>query len=124
MLARCCCVAHGVCRVHVAGNDRCAIDVDSKQSATGVEWKVVPLRQPEWSALLGLAPGYHELARTATSGAIDYVRSSGFLPNLGCVFVTMPDPWIRRLIELFSGGPAQAWQQGTSIEAASAIEPL
>jgi uncharacterized protein YukJ len=112
-------------KVDASGQEyRCAIDVDSKQSATGVEWKVVPLRKLDWSALLALAPGYHELARTATSGAIDYIRTQGFQPRLGCVFVTVPDPWIRRLMELLSGSSGQGWQQGTSVEAAAAIEPL
>jgi uncharacterized protein YukJ len=103
---------------------RCAIDVDSKQSATGVEWRVVPLQQADWTALLALAPGYHPLARSATSGAIDYVRSSEFQPRPGCLFVKMPDPWIRRLMDLLSSGGGAAWQRGASVDAAAAIEPL
>src|SRR5262245_15005527 len=70
---------------------RCAVDVDSHQSATGVEWKVIELAPAEWATLAALPVGYHELANTSSSGAIDYCRSPGFKKKLGCATVVMPD---------------------------------
>lgn len=53
----------------------CAVDVDSKMSATGVEWRVRELDPSDWTAELALAPGFHALSRRPTSGALDYARS-------------------------------------------------
>jgi hypothetical protein len=66
------------------GSYRCAIDVDSKQSAIGVEWRVVTIQASELTALVALGPGYHALASTSSSGALDYIRSPMFAVRLGC----------------------------------------
>jgi len=111
--------------VRASGNDyRCAIDVDSHQSDTGVEWKVIELAKSEWSALTDLAHGYHELARDSSSGAIDYIRSPGLKRKLGCVFVMMPDPITRLLMILAEALLQPRWEQGSNIDAANALEPL
>ena len=54
---------------------RCAIDVDSHASNTGVEWRVIPIEARAIAALTALAAGYYDLTHTGTSGARDYVRS-------------------------------------------------
>src|SRR4051794_31528119 len=57
------------------GEYRCAIDVDSHASNTGVEWRVIPIETGAIAGILALSAGYRDLARSASSGAIDYIRS-------------------------------------------------
>jgi len=77
------------------GRYHCAVDVDSKESAVGVQWKVVPIE----AALLpaaALAAGYHDLPRAELDGALDLIRH----PVLGC----------------------GDWTSGSNLEAATALE--
>jgi hypothetical protein len=50
-----------------AGRYRCAVDVDSKKSTVGVQWKVLRLAGPQLAPLTDLAPGGHDLPRAAGS---------------------------------------------------------
>lgn len=99
------------------GTYHCAIDVDSKQSATGVEWRLVPLNAGDLTSVLSLGLGYHQLASTAPSGAVDYVRSEMFADRLGCLFI---------LLKLLGREPRveDAWIRGDSIAALEDLEPL
>ncbi|MFT3834732.1 MAG: DUF2278 family protein [Micropruina sp.] len=56
------------------GRYRAAVDVDSHQSATGVQWKVVPATAADLAVVAVLPPGWHPLASTSTSGALDHIR--------------------------------------------------
>lgn len=103
------------------GQYRCAIDVDSHQSNTGVEWRVVPISAQAVASVLALPQGYHELAHTPTSGAWDYVRSTLFRMRLGCLFVVMPDAFIRFLMGLLEA-VLNMWQQGNNQQAATSLE--
>jgi hypothetical protein len=94
----------------------CAIDVDSHASNIGVEWKVLALRSGEWSPLTGLAPGLHALSSNSARGAIDYIRDPRLRPNLGCVFVMLPDAVTWRLMALAELA-ASSWQQGNHQQA-------
>ena len=102
---------------------QCAVDVDSKQSATGVEWKTVALSGADLGPVDALADGYHDLARTSTSGAVDFVRSRWLRQSPGCVFALMPDAVTSRLLALL-GRRIPSWRQGSNLDAASALEPL
>ncbi len=102
---------------------QCAVDVDSKQSATGVEWKVVTLSGADLGPVDTLGEGYTELARTPTSGAVDFVRSRWLRPSPGCVFALMPDALTSRLLALL-GRRIPPWTKGSNLEAAAALEPL
>jgi uncharacterized protein YukJ/tRNA(Arg) A34 adenosine deaminase TadA len=83
----------------VAGEEHhCAIDVDSKQSNTGVEWKVLELEPQLWAAELALEFGLHRLETSAFSGALDYARAA----RLG----------------------AGQWSRGSATDAANVLEPL
>ena len=106
-----------------AGVYRCAIDVDSKMQANGVEWRVVELGNSDLKGVAALADGWHLLASTPASGALDYVRSSELRPKAGCVFVAF-DPVLEALRRALQGGLAPPWKRGTSIEALSDLEPL
>jgi hypothetical protein len=102
---------------------RCAIDVDSHASNTGVEWRVIPIEARAIAALTALAPGYHDLPHTPTSGALDYVRSPWLRARVGCVFVTMPDPVVQFLLGLL-GAIINAWQRGDHLQASTALEGI
>ncbi|MDK1473351.1 DUF2278 family protein [Streptomyces sp. 549] len=101
-----------------AGRHRCAVDVDSKQSATGVRWKCLILDASSLGPVAAWVPGYHELARTPDSGALDFVRHPALTGRPGCVFVRRPPGRL--------GGSAAAppWSLGSHLDAASALEPL
>ncbi len=67
---------------------QCAVDVDSKQSNTGVMWKTVILRPHEWTATTNLSPGQHLLRPgnvagpgTASTSVLDYIRDQRFQPE-------------------------------------------
>ena len=102
---------------------RCAVDVDSKQSAVGVEWKTVSLSGADLGPVASLPEGYHDLAMTPVSGAVDFVRSRWLRPTPGCVFAFMPDAVTAALVRLL-GRRIPAWTQGSNLDAASALEPL
>ena len=101
---------------------RCAVDVDSKQSAVGVEWKTVALSGADLGPVDALADGYHDLAMSPTSGAVDFVRSRWLRPS-GCVFAVMPDALARLLLALL-GQRVPRWTKGSNLDAATAFEPL
>ena len=62
--------------VNAAGVEfRCAVDIDSHQSNTGVEWRLVHVSAADVAAMLALLPGYHDLQHTPCSGAWDYTRA-------------------------------------------------
>jgi uncharacterized protein YukJ len=102
---------------------RCAIDVDSHQSSTGVEWRVVPVSATDVASMLALTPGYHDLPHTATSGAWDYVRSALFRMRLGCMFVMMPDGLVRILMGILDA-LLNVWQQGDHVRASADLEQI
>lgn len=90
------------------GHYRCAVDVDSKQSATGVEWKTLVVPAGAVSLVGALPAGYHELQRLESAGAVDLLRHPAFVDRPGCLSV-------RR-----TGG--QSWTSGSNLEAATALE--
>jgi len=100
-----------------AGTYHCAIDVDSKKSNIGVEWRVVTLRANELAQLTALGTGYHSLVSTPTSGAVDYIRSPMFAARLGCAAIF----W-KLLGKEFD--VANTWKKGTDVQALADLEPL
>lgn len=100
-----------------------AIDVDSKTSDIGVEWRVVPIAEKDIAPVLAMGDGFHDLPSTPTSGAIDYIRSPMFRVKLGCVFVMMPSPLLKLLMKLFEGLLNQ-WTQGNYLQASEALEEV
>ncbi|GAA2647612.1 DUF2278 family protein [Nonomuraea recticatena] len=82
------------------GVHRCAVDVDSKQSATGVRWRAFTIAPGALGPPAHLAAGFHELARDRNSGALDYYRHPAFVEGEG------------------------SWVSGTNLDAARALEPL
>lgn len=104
-----------------AGQYRCAVDVDSKQSAIGVQWRIVTIHPSQLAALAGLAAGYHALASDPTSGALDYVRHPALRPRAGCLFVRVPSAilvWLDRVLG------RRTWHVGSNLDAAAALESI
>ena len=95
-----------------AGRHRCAVDVDSKKSAVGVQWKVATLRSAALGPVPGLPPGVHDLARTPESGALDFQRHPALAHRPGCL-----------LGRLGRGGAAD-WTSGSHVQAAEALEGI
>lgn len=92
------------------GRYRCAVDVDSKQSDVGVQWKVLTIPTDAIAPVSGLEPGYHDLANTADSGALDFVRHPALVgAPPGCL------RWFKR---------RPKWTAGSNIDAAEVLESV
>ena len=67
---------HGKLKIQTpAGQYEAALDVDTP-SGVGVSYRVVDdLKVADLGPVAALAEGFHHLARTSTSGALDYIRS-------------------------------------------------
>jgi hypothetical protein len=102
------------------GRYRCAVDVDSKQSAVGVQWKVLKVPSAMLKVVPELRAGYHELARAQSAGAVDLIRHPAFANLPGCLFVRQPAAWLEGLLaRLF---PPRPWTSGSNLDAATALE--
>lgn len=113
---------HGNLRVATpAGIYHCAIDVDSKSVPNGVLWKVVELRAAMLKGVQDLPDGWHVLATTSSSGALDYLRNPDLRPRRpGCLAGTAGRylPFVR------SAGRELPWKEGVSTDALADLEPL
>jgi hypothetical protein len=107
-----------------AGMYHCAIDVDTKMTNDGIEWRVIPLTESEMKGVAVLADGWHALTSINSSGALDYVRTAAFhRPGCSIVFVRF-DPLLEMLRRWFNIWMNPPWRAGTSIEALNVLEPL
>jgi hypothetical protein len=96
-----------------AGRHRCAVDVDSKMSAVGVQWKVLVVAPSSLGPAPGLPPGVHDLVRSPGTGALDYQRHPGLVAlPVGCLF------WLLGL------GSGPGWTTGSHVQAAEALETI
>ncbi|MEU8777941.1 DUF2278 family protein [Streptomyces sp. NPDC048606] len=105
-----------------AGRHRCAVDVDGKDSAVGVQWKVLTLAASVLDPVPGLAPGYHDLSTSSGSGALDLIRHPALVDRRGCLFVRRPPAWLADLLDRWD--PPHPWISGSHVEAAEALETL
>jgi hypothetical protein len=105
-----------------AGRHRCAVDVDSKLSAVGVQWQVLSLAGPQLGPVAGSEPGVHDLSRSPGSGALDYVRHPALAPRPGCLFGVPPPRRIQGVLD--RAARARSWTSGSHIQAAEALEPI
>jgi Uncharacterized conserved protein (DUF2278) len=104
------------------GSYRCAVDVDSKQSATGVQWKVLSLAASDFSPVDQMPDGYHELQHQQTAGALDLIRHAAFADRPGCLFVQRPPAWLQALIDALAR--SRRWSTGSNLDAATALESI
>jgi len=106
------------------GMYHCAIDVDTKGTNDGIQWRVVPMAASELKGVDLLPNGWHILASNSSSGAIDNIRTEAFHRKGCAVWFVRYDPILealRRMFNMYSNPP---WTSGTSIEALTVLEPL
>lgn len=128
------------------GTYRCAVDVDTRLDSEPLRWRIQPLRVGEWSNLLALPDGRHQLVAPETVAAVadggtDYIRDLRlydliYLPDvLTPVPPSYPFPPEERLGELlphrrpldrapvagFSVGERRAMREITSAASAAQI---
>jgi hypothetical protein len=102
----------------------CAVDVDTKMTNDGIEWRVVPLTESELKGVASLSNGWHPLASNATSGALDNIRTTAF-HRAGCAAVLFRfDPVFEAIRRAFNLWANPVWSRGTSVQALNVLEPL
>ncbi len=98
---------HGILTVATPGGTyKCAVDVDTRNGAIQVQWRIQPLRSPEWAALFALPDGWHPLGSAPSTGAVDYIRDSRlhdmlFIPEYleeERPFRIPPEEWLDRVL--------------------------
>jgi hypothetical protein len=103
------------------GRYHCAVDIDSHKSNVGVQWKLFTLDARALGPAAALAPGYHDLAYTPDSGALDYLRHPALVDRSGVLFQRRPPSWLQDLLDLLGSRP---WHAGSNVDAAAALEPI
>jgi hypothetical protein len=122
-----------------AGLYHCAIDVDTKMTNDGIEWRVVPMTSADLKGIDILPNGWHSFTSDALSGALDNIRTTAF-HRPGCSAVLVPSPFLealRRSFPILPWGPIleafrrlferlinPPWTAGSSIDALNVFEPL
>lgn len=113
---------HGNLVVHAPlGNYHCAIDVDPKSMPDGVEWRIVELRPAAFAGIKALSDGWHALASTPSSGALDYPRAPVLHPPV-MIYTVRYDSCLSRLLEWIRWNPP--WKNGTGIQALTDLEGI
>ncbi|MET8847841.1 DUF2278 family protein [Amycolatopsis sp. NPDC004625] len=101
------------------GEYECAVDV-STPSGVPVQYREVrALDAGLFSAVSGLGPGWHPLARDAASGALDYLRSP-LLRGRGCV--TLVANPVAALVNAILRSPRFGWVESTADNALNLLE--
>ena len=109
-----------------AGLYHCAIDVDSKKTNDGIQWRVVPLVEADLKSVASFSNGWHALASNSTSGAVDNIRTNAFhKPGCNILFSLFRyDPWLEALRRRFNAYINPGWSAGASKDALNVLEPL
>jgi uncharacterized protein YukJ len=103
-----------------AGEYECAVDV-STPAGIKVQYRVIHnIDQAMFANNLALTTGWHLLASTPTSGAIDYVRSSMFKGKIGCMGVALA--WLGELLRKIFEGLVNRWIDSTGDNALDELE--
>lgn len=109
---------HGHVVVTVGGLDiDCAVDCN--HTTANVRYlHLQNLDQSKLNGVPGLGDGFHPLASTATSGALDYARNELVTVPLGCLALfTIVWNWI-------TGGNAEVWRTNSGDSAVKALEEM
>ncbi|MGW5192699.1 DUF2278 family protein [Kribbella sp. NPDC004138] len=103
-----------------AGEYECAVDV-STPSGVPVQYREVRNLNPQlFASTAALNDGWHLLASTPTSGALDYIRSPLLRGSGGCVTVVY-DPLLAWLNEILKS-PRFGWIDSTADNALNLLE--
>ena len=99
---------------------RAAVDVDSHQSATGVQWKILDVTLADPGPIPVQQSGYFPLVSMQGSGALDHIRASfAMLWRLSWRTI-----WFRGFPLRLPWVTYQPWTSGTNVEAATALESI
>lgn len=114
---------HGKLRVNAPGGQyECAIDVSAPNNVK-VQYRIVPnLDKRLFANILALSNGWHLLAQTPTSGALDYLRSTLLHPRAGCLTL-LPSPLVTFLVNLLNLLSEQ-WTESTGDNALDQLDGL
>ncbi len=105
-----------------AGQYECAVDVSSP-SGVKIQYRVVHnLSQKLFGTISALAPGWHVLACTANSGALDYIRSPLLHQFVGCMTIIFSPlvQWINSMLRT----AYEAWTESTGDNALNLMDSL
>jgi hypothetical protein len=112
---------HGNLVVHTPnGNYHCAIDVDPKAMLDGIQWRIVNIRE-NFASIKALPDGWHPLTSDASSGALDYIRSSVLHPPI-LIWNIRYDSWLSQFLSFIRWNPP--WKSGTGIQALTDLETI
>ncbi|WP_103352290.1 DUF2278 family protein [Amycolatopsis sp. CA-128772] len=101
------------------GQYECAVDV-STPSGVPVQYREVRnLDTSRFSPVSALGPGWHPLVRTATSGALDYLRSP-LLRGRGCL--TLVAGPLAAMVNAILRSPRFGWVESTADNALNLLE--
>lgn len=107
--------------VNAAGSTyRVAVDVDSKQSATGVQWKLIAAAPADLGVVRGQSPGYVQLGATSSSGALDFIRSH-LTALWRFTWVKVKVLWFTIWFPVIRYQP---WRSGSHLDASVALESI
>ena len=102
------------------GEYECAVDV-STPSGVPIQYREVADLPPRlFTVVSGLPPGWHLLARTPTSGALDYLRSPLLRGRGGCLAV-VANPLVD-LVNTMVRSPTLGWIESTADNALDLLE--
>jgi hypothetical protein len=104
-----------------AGDYHCAIDVDPKMMPDGIQWRIVQIRPADFAPIKALTNGWRLVPSTATSGALDYIRSSVLHPPI-LIWNVRYDSWLSRFLEFIRWNPP--WNNGTGVQALTDLESV
>lgn len=104
-----------------AGNYKCAIDVDPKNMPDGIQWRRVRIRAKDLATITSLPEGWHNLALTEHSAALDYIRSKALHPPV-LVYRVRFVGFLYRLLHWLRWNPP--WNSGTGFQALTELEAI
>ena len=103
------------------GDYHCAIDVDPKAMPNGIQWRVVRIRGIDFSAFKAMPNGWHSLASSNSSGALDYIRSPVLHPPI-LIWTVRYQSCLSGFLNFIRWNPP--WKNGTGIQALTDLETV
>ncbi len=100
----------------------CPVDLDSKNDANGLQWRVVDMTRDDLGPVSEFQEGWHFLESRRGSGALDYYRSEALLPTGRIMRRGVHDALRESGDEELQIVPV--WKHGTGVEAFADLEPL
>ncbi|NTU96546.1 MAG: YukJ family protein [Chlorobiaceae bacterium] len=113
------------CNIRVRSRGKlflCPVDLDSKNDANGIQWRVLHLESEALGQVAGYEEGWHPLESRKGTGALDYYRSDAFRPANESLLPGYDIPVVQEDKEVPL--PFPSWKQGRGVDAFADLEPL